>query len=128
MFLYATVTICCLFIYPTRTFYNFCIILTLVYYFPASACLTKGCKNPVTAANTPPAGNVDWEGFESGKYLNPFYCRNYCLPWERTKHGPLVHGPPLWTESMDPLFFNFFFNCYFSFLVFFFFLFVYFFI
>ena len=22
---------------------------------------------------------------------------------ERTKHGPLVHGPPLWTGSMDPL-------------------------
>ena len=25
--------------------------------------------------------------------------------WERTKPGPQVHGPPLWTGSMDPLFF-----------------------
>ena len=23
--------------------------------------------------------------------------------WVRTKHGPGVHGPPLWTGSMDPL-------------------------
>ena len=22
---------------------------------------------------------------------------------ESTKHGPLVHGPPPWTRSMDPL-------------------------
>ena len=30
-------------------------------------------------------------------------CRHTRHWWERTKHGPLVHGPPLWTGSMDPL-------------------------
>ena len=25
------------------------------------------------------------------------------ISWESTKHGPLVHGPPSWTRSMDPL-------------------------
>ena len=34
---------------------------------------------------------------------------------ERTKHGPLVHGPPLWTGSMDPPFFFFFLFVYFFF-------------
>ena len=24
-----------------------------------------------------------------------------CEKWESTKHGPLVHGPPLWTGSME---------------------------
>ena len=25
----------------------------------------------------------------------------YLSKWVRTKHGPGVHGPPLWTGSMD---------------------------
>ena len=25
----------------------------------------------------------------------------YVAGWESTKHGPLVHGPPPWTGSMD---------------------------
>ena len=28
---------------------------------------------------------------------------NSCIYWVRTKDGPGVHGPPLWTGSMDPL-------------------------
>ena len=32
-----------------------------------------------------------------------YICNNVVSGWERTKQGPLVHGPPLWTGSMDPL-------------------------
>ena len=28
------------------------------------------------------------------------------ISWVKTKQGPGVHGPPLWTESMDTLFLN----------------------
>ena len=28
-----------------------------------------------------------------------------CAVWVRTKHGPGVHGPPLWTGSMDSFFY-----------------------
>ena len=31
--------------------------------------------------------------------LSYFYSSTFI--WESTKHGPLVHGPPLWTRSMD---------------------------
>ena len=40
-------------------------------------------------------------------YLHNLNSRKQCLfvinKLVRTKHGPGVHGPPLWTGSMDPL-------------------------